>query len=137
MAQKIPAATKKAARKKKLKQAKEASASLRASVSLPYATKLFADLHERVSEFVLDYFKAPNGGVRPDPREPLPQPLFSETYLEILLGELRDAFRDDPSWGVNADNFKLTAKQLMNLTKGKSLGYMIQVIYQRAHDALV
>jgi hypothetical protein len=129
------AAARKRSTRKAVRSAKKASIALRSSIALAHATPLFADLHDRIQNFVLDDLKDYQDA--PDPTKPIPDPLFKEPVLEILLGKLREAFASDPSWGVNSTKFHLTAKQLMNLAKGKSLSYLIQIIYQRAHDALV
>jgi len=121
--------------KKGIKKTSRASIAFRSSVALAHATTLFAGLHHRIQEFVLDDLK--NYEDPPfDLRKPIPGPIFKEQVLEILLDQLHDAFANDSSWNVDPDKFHLNAKQLMNLTNGKSLSYFIQVIYQRAHDAL-
>jgi hypothetical protein len=120
--------------KKAVKHAKKASVALRSSVALAHATTLFADLHERIKNFVLD--ELGGYGFPLDVNVPIPGPVFKDSELEILLDDLRKAFVNDLSWGTDPDKFKLTAKQLINLTNGKNLSYFIQVVYQRAHDAL-
>jgi hypothetical protein len=131
----VTASARKGSTKKAIKRARRASFALRSSVALAHATALFADLQDRIHGFVINDLKDFEDA--PDPTKPIPDPLFKEPVLEILVGKLRQAFANDPSWGVDPTKFRLTAKQLMNLTKGRSLNYLIQVIYQRAHDALI
>jgi hypothetical protein len=119
-----------------LNQAKKASLALRTSFALAHATPLFVDLHKRIQEFVLKDFSQVSNDV--ELNAPLPGPIQkSEPVMELLVHSFETAIANDSSWGVDPNKFTLTGKELYNQAQNNhTVSYLIQFIYQRAHDAL-
>jgi hypothetical protein len=131
---KITVPTAKRLSRKSLRGAKKSSLALRSSVALARATALFADLHERVQKFVIDDLSAFTNDLRLD--SPLPAPVNKVPEMVVVVSDLEKAFTSDASWGVDPAKFNLTGQQLWSATQGKNLSYLVQFVYQRAHDAL-
>jgi hypothetical protein len=117
-----------------LKRAKRDSLALRTSVALSRATRFFVDLHKRIQDFVLNEFSSYSNDI--DLNAPLPKPVNKVSVMEILVDDFEKEIDKDSSWGVDPNKLQLTGKDVYNAAQKHKVSYVVQFVYQRAHDAL-
>lgn len=107
-------------------------ASLSVQNSLVDAT-LFADLHHKVQDFILNFLENFTSPESLNLKAPLPGPVSTTAVMATLVDAVRQAL---PQWNADPDNFSLGGPELWGATQGKALSYLVQYVFQKVKQSL-